>query len=75
MKLEIENSGQRREITGWRKWAVGIPLIVVATLIAAAVVLFAFGVTLTLGVILAVTTPVAMAVVFLWILAGGKPHR
>ena len=66
MKLEIERDGQRREITGWRKWAIAILVIVIAALAVAAAVLFVVGLTFTVGAILVVALPVAVVGAFLW---------
>jgi hypothetical protein len=73
MKVEIERNGKRQEVTGWRKWALGITVIIVAALLVAAAVLLAFGVTLTIGAILLVTIPIAIVVAFLWSLTKSKP--
>ncbi|HEY4922530.1 MAG TPA: hypothetical protein VII40_20685 [Xanthobacteraceae bacterium] len=60
MKIMVERDGQRQEITGWRRWAIAIPVILVAAIVAAAVIVLVLGITLTLGVVLLIAVPAVL---------------
>ena len=60
MKIVVERDGQRQEITGWRRWAIAIPAILVAAIVAAAVIVLVLGITLTLGVVLLIAVPAVL---------------
>jgi hypothetical protein len=60
MKIVMERDGQRQEITGWRRWAIAIPVILVAAIVAGAVIVLVLGITLTLGVVLLIAVPAVL---------------
>ena len=60
MKIVVERDGQRREITGWRRWAIAIPVILVGTIVAVAVIVLVLGLTLTLGIVLLIAVPAVL---------------
>jgi hypothetical protein len=60
MKVVVERDGQREEISGWRKWAIAIPVIPVAALAIAAAIVLVLGLTLTAGAVLIIAAPAAL---------------
>ena len=60
MNIVVERDGQRREITGWRRWAIAIPVILVGMIVAVAVIVLVLGITLTLGIVLLIAVPAAL---------------
>lgn len=60
LRVVIERNGQSREVSGWRKWALAIPVIVFAALAFAVAVVFMLGLTLTIAAILIVAVPTAL---------------
>ncbi len=65
MKVMIDRNGETQEITGWRRWAIVIPVIAVVALVLAAAVVFVLGLTLTVGVVLIVALPAAVILALL----------
>jgi hypothetical protein len=60
MKVVVERDGQRQEIVGWRRMAIAFPVILVAAIVIAAVLVFVLGLTLTMGVVLIIALPAAL---------------
>lgn len=60
MKVVVERDGQRQEITGWRGWAIAIPVILVAAIVIAAAIVFVLGLTLTVGAVVIIAVPAAV---------------
>ena len=75
MKVFIERHGRRREVSGWRKWAIAVPAIAIAALVIAVVVVLLLGLTLTIGVILMVTAPAALILAWIAFKFGGLRAR
>jgi hypothetical protein len=57
MKVVVERNGRRREITGWRKWAIAIPAILFAAVVATAVIVLVLGIAVTAGIVLMILVP------------------
>jgi len=60
LKVVIEEDGQTREISGWRKWAIAIPVLGAMTLLGAVALLFLLGVVVTVGAVLLAAVPIAL---------------
>lgn len=60
MKVVFTRGGQRTVITGWRAWAMIVPLMLIAALILVVAAAFALGLVLTVGTILLVGVPIAL---------------
>jgi uncharacterized membrane protein YhaH (DUF805 family) len=75
MKVLIERHGRRREVSGWRKWAIAVPGIAIAALLLAVAVVLALGLALTIGVILMVTVPAALILAWIAFMFGGFRMR
>ena len=60
MKVVIERDGERKEISGWRGWAIAIPIILVAAFVIAAAIVLVLGLTLTAGAVLIIAAPAAV---------------
>jgi hypothetical protein len=63
--IVIERNGQRSVITGWRAWLLGAALFVGLTALFAVLAIVVLGVALTVGALLLIAIPVAIAVAFL----------
>ena len=59
-KVVFEAGGQKREITGWRKWAITIPVLAAVALLGAVVILFVLGLVVTIGAVLLAAIPIAL---------------
>jgi hypothetical protein len=70
MKVYFERGGRKREIVGWRKWAITVPSIAVASLVVAVVVVLALGLALTIGVILMLAVPFALILAWIAFIFG-----
>jgi hypothetical protein len=60
LKVVIEQDGQSREISGWRKWAIAIPVLAAVALLGAITLLFILGVVVTVGAVLLAAVPIAL---------------
>jgi hypothetical protein len=60
MKVVVERDGRRQEITGWRAWAIAIPLILLAAIGIATVIVLVLGLAFTAAVILIIAAPAAL---------------
>lgn len=58
MKFIVKRNG--KEVTGWRKWAVMVGVILVGALVVAVALIFILGLALTAGAILVIAIPVAL---------------
>jgi hypothetical protein len=65
LKVVIEEGGQSREISGWRKWAIAIPVLAAVALLGGVVALFVLGVVVTLGAVLLAAVPIALILVLI----------
>ncbi len=60
MKVVITRDGERKEVSGWRRWAIAIPVILVAAFVFAAAVVLVLGLTFTVVAVLIVAVPAAV---------------
>ena len=60
LKVVFEEGGQSREITGWRKWAITIPVLAAVALLGAVAALFVLGLVVTVGAVLLAAVPIAL---------------
>ena len=60
MKVFVERKGRKRELTGWRKWAVAVPGLTFAGLVIAVAIVFAFGLVLTVSAVLLIAVPIVV---------------
>ena len=60
LKVVIEQDGQSREVTGWRKWAIAVPVLAALALLGAVAALFVFGIVVTIGAVLLAAIPIAL---------------
>lgn len=65
MKVVIERDGERKEIGGWRGWAIAIPIGLVAAFVIAAAIVLVLGLTLTAGAVLIIAAPTAAVLVLI----------
>ena len=63
--IVIDSNGKRTVITGWRAWLVGAALVVGLTALFAVLAVVLLGVALTVGALLLIAIPVAIAAAFL----------
>jgi hypothetical protein len=70
MKVVVERGGRSREVLGWRRWAIAIPVLAIVTPVAAVAVLLLFGLALTIGAVLMVAVPIALVLVFIALMFG-----
>jgi hypothetical protein len=70
MKVFVERGGRRRELLGWRRWAIAIPVLAVAAPLGAVAVLLAFGLVVTIGAVLMVAAPIALVLLFIVLMFG-----
>ncbi len=75
MKVVIEKGGERREISGWRRWAIVIAAILLAALVLALVTVIVLGLALTLGAVLMVAIPAALVLGAIALAVGGRGAR
>jgi hypothetical protein len=60
MKVVFTRNDRRTVITGWRAWALAVPVMLIAALILVVAVAFALGLVLTVGTILLIGVPIAL---------------
>jgi hypothetical protein len=60
--IVIERNGKTTVLTGWRAWLAGAAAVLIATLMIAGVAFLAFGLALTVGLVLLIVVPVAIGV-------------
>ncbi len=60
LKVVIEEDGQSREISGWRKWAIAIPVLAAVALLGGVMALFVLGIVVTVGAVLLAVVPIAL---------------
>ena len=60
MKLVFTRNDRRTVVTGWRAWALVVPVMLIAALILVVAAAFALGLVLTVGTILLVGVPIAL---------------
>jgi len=60
LKVVIEEDGQSREISGWRKWAIAIPVLAAVALLGGVAALFVLGVVVTVGAVLLAAVPIVL---------------
>ena len=60
MKVVIDQDGERREVTGWRKWAIALPAILLAALALSLLTVMVLGIALTVGAVLLIAIPAAL---------------
>ena len=65
MKVVVERDGERQDISGWRKWAIAIPVILVAACVVAAAIVLVLGLALTAGAVLMIAAPAALILVLI----------
>ena len=65
LKVVIQQEGRSREISGWRKWAIAIPVLAAVALVGAVVVLFVLGVVVTIGAVLLAAIPILLILAFI----------
>lgn len=70
MKVFVERKGRKRELTGWRKWAVAVPGLTLGGLVLAVAIIFAFGLAVTVGVILLFAVPAVFLLAGIAIVLG-----
>lgn len=70
LKVVVDWKGRARELTGWRKWAITIPVIAVVSLIAGLAVVLLLGVALTAVAILMIAVPVALVLALIAFMLG-----
>jgi hypothetical protein len=75
MKVVIERQGRRRELLGWRKWAIAVPGIAIAALLIAVAAVLLLGLALTVGVILMVAVPAALILAGIALMFGNFRRR
>jgi hypothetical protein len=75
MMFVFARNGQRSVITGWRAWALVVPVMLVVALILVAAAMFALGLVLTVGTILIVGVPIALLLSFIVHLLLPKPEQ
>ena len=65
MKLLFTVNDRRTVITGWRAWALALPVMLFVALVLVIVAAFALGLVLTVGTILIIGIPVALLLTFI----------
>jgi hypothetical protein len=70
MKVVVERGGRSREVLGWRRWAIAIPVLAIVAPLTAVAVLLLFGLALTIGAVLMVAVPIALVLVFIALMFG-----
>ena len=70
MKVVIERNGQSREISGWRRWAIGIPIVALLALVMALAILLVLGVATTIGVVVLVAVIIGVPILLILALMG-----
>ena len=60
MKVVFTRKDRHTVITGWRAWALFVPVMLIATLILVMAAAFALGLVLTVGIILLIGVPIAL---------------
>ena len=70
MKVVFESGGRSREIVGWRRWAIAIPVLAIVAPLAAVAVLLAFGLAVTIGAVLVAAAPIALVLLFIALMFG-----
>jgi hypothetical protein len=70
MKVVVERDGRSREVLGWRRWAIAIPVLAIVAPVGAVAVLLIFGLALTIGAVLMVAVPIALVLVFIGLMFG-----
>ena len=75
MRVVMERNGQRREITGWRRWAITFFAVLVAAIVATAVIILVLGLTVTIGAVLLIAIPAALILALIVRLLMGGAMR
>jgi hypothetical protein len=70
LKVVVDWKGRVREVTGWRKWAITIPVIAVLSPVVAVAVVLLLGVALTVGAILMIALPLAVVLALIAFMLG-----
>jgi hypothetical protein len=70
MRVMIERNGESREIAGWRRWAIGIPIIALLALMMALAILLVLGVAATIGVVVLVALIIGVPILLILALMG-----
>jgi hypothetical protein len=65
LKVVIEEDGEAREISGWRKWAIAVPALAAVALLGAVTLMFLLGVVVTIGAVLLAAVPLALILAFI----------
>ncbi len=60
MKVVIDKDGERREVMGWRKWAIAILAIVVLAFMLSLVTVIILGLAVTIGALVMFAIPAAL---------------
>ena len=66
LHLVIERHGRTREVTGWRKWSIAVPVLAIVAPVVALAVLFILGLAVTVGAILIIALPLAVILALLF---------
>lgn len=75
MKVVVERDGREREVVGWRKWAVAIPVLAIVALLVAVVALLLFGLALTIGAVLLIAVPLVLVLLLIGLAFGRYAMR
>ena len=75
LKVVVDWKGRVREVTGWRKWAITIPVIAVVSPAVAVVVVLLLGVALTVGAMLLIAIPLAVVLAVIAFMLGRHEVR
>jgi hypothetical protein len=70
MRIVVERNGHRHEVAGWRRWAIGIPIVALLALIMALAILLVLGVAATVGVVVLVAVIIGVPILFILALMG-----
>lgn len=65
MKFVFSVNDRRTVITGWRAWALALPVMFIVALVLVVAATFALGLVLTVGTILIVGIPIALLLTFI----------
>jgi len=65
LKVVIEKEGREHEISGWRKWAIAVPVLAAVALVGAVLVLFVLGVVATIAAVLLAAIPLLLILAFI----------
>jgi hypothetical protein len=75
LKVVVDWKGRVREVTGWRKWAITIPVIAVVSPVVAVAVVLLLGVALTVGAMLLIAIPLAVVLAVIAFMLGRHEVR